>query len=296
VQEVDLKDKVAIVVGASEGIGKATAFYLASLGVNTVLAARRLDLLHEYERVLRKKFDINPLAVGVDVINDDQVANLVEVVVKKYGKIDFVVNFAGNPIGYASGDRRKPIYEQDIKHLKEIAEVDHFGSARILKYVLPHLIKRKFGRIILISSTASVYGYSEDVDYIPYKKANEGLALSTALRSKREEWGIEIYVIAPGDVFNPSTWNSYNNQERLESVRYGIIRSETVAKIVSLLFSGKLKKKYVMNVDVDESKVLDKGRYSIIKNGDVIVVDTKTIPKLLRSVNEKYIPFVPEGY
>jgi len=57
-----------------------------------------------------------------------------------------------------------------------------------------------------------------------------------------------------------------------------------------------LKKKYVMNVDVDESKILDKGRYTIIKNGDVIVVDAKTVPKLLRSVNEKYIPFVPKGY
>jgi hypothetical protein len=51
-----------------------------------------------------------------------------------------------------------------------------------------------------------------------------------------------------------------------------------------------------MNVDVDESKILDKGRYTIIKNGDVIVVDAKTVPKLLRSVNEKYIPFVPKGY
>ena len=74
------------------------------------------------------------------------------------------------------------------------------------------------------------------------------------------------------------------------------LKFTTVAKIVSLIFTGKLKKKYVMDVDLDAGKVLDKGKYAIVKNGDVIVVDAKTVPKLLRSVREKYIPFVPEGY
>ena len=106
---------------------------------------------------------------------------------------------------------------------------------------------------------------------------------------------MEFYVIAPGDVYNPSTWESYDNREKMEVVKYGIIESETVAKIVSLLLSGRLNKKYVMKVDLDKGKVLDKGRYDRIKNGDIIVVDAKTVPKLLKSVGEKYKTFVPDG-
>lgn len=296
VREVVLKGRVVIITGASAGMGKATVFYLSNLGVNTVLAARRLDLIKEYEKTLKNKFGTDPLSIQVDVTNDYDVEHLVDVAAKKYGRIDFAVSFAGNPVGYATRDRRKPIHEQDINQLKEIAEVDHFGSVRVLKYVLPYMIKQRFGRIILISSTASVYGYSEDVDYIPYKRANEGLVISSALRSIREKWGVEFYVIAPGDVFNPSTWDSYDNREKMEVLKYGIIESETVAKIVSLLLSGKLKKKYVMKVDLDKGKVLDKGSYYQIKNGDIIVIDAKTVPKLLKSVGGKYKTFVPDGF
>jgi len=67
--------------------------------------------------------------------------------------------------------------------------------------------------------------------------------MSTALRSKKENWDVKLYTLAPGDVFNPSTWNSYDEQEKVEAVKYGIIESRTVAEVVSLLFSGRLKKK-----------------------------------------------------
>jgi NADP-dependent 3-hydroxy acid dehydrogenase YdfG len=296
VREVGLRGRVAIVTGASEGMGRATVSYFSELGVNTVLAARRIEVIEEFERTLRKKFGTDPLSVQADVAKDFDVERLMKAAINKYGRIDFVVNYAGNPIGYLTRDRRKPIYEQDINQLKEIAEVDHFGSVRILKYVLPYMIGQRFGRIILISSTASVYGYSEDVNYIPYKKANEGLVISSALRSKREGWGVEFFVIAPGDVFNPSTWDSYDNDEKAETVKYGIIESRTVAKIASLILSGKLKRKYVMKVDLDRGEVLDKGRFSVLKDGDIIVVDAKTVPKLFNSVGEEYIPFVPPGF
>jgi NADP-dependent 3-hydroxy acid dehydrogenase YdfG len=180
--------------------------------------------------------------------------------------------------------------------MKEIAEVDHFGSVRVLKYALPYMIKQGSGLVIVISAITSVYGYSEDVDYIPYKRANEGLATSTALRSEREGWGVRLYTLAPGDVFNPSTWNSYSESERMESVNYGVIQSESVAKVVSWLFSGRLSQRYEMKVDVDSGRVLDEGRYVPLRNGDIIVVDAKTMPKIFQAVGEQYISFVPQGY
>jgi NADP-dependent 3-hydroxy acid dehydrogenase YdfG len=295
-KNVNLKGRTAFITGASEGMGKACSLYLSKLGVNVILAARRRELVEDLAKRIQKEFGTDPLGIKVDVTKESDVKDAIHLAKEKYGRIDFGGCFAGNPVGYVEGDRKKAIYEQNIEHLKEIAEVDHFGTIRVLKYLLPIMIRQRFGKIIVISAITSVYGYSEDVDYIPYKRANEGIALSTALRSEREKWGVELYTLAPGDVYNPSTWNSYDEKERIEAVRYGVIESSTVAKIVSWLFSGTMGKKYEMRVDLDKGVVLRKGKYSVIANGDIIVIDARTVPKLFESVGQRYGQFVPPGY
>ncbi len=291
-----LAGKVAFVTGASDGMGKATAQYLSSRGADVVMAARRLEVMEADAEEIVRKYRTNPLPLRVDVASEAEVEAAFAKVWAKYGRLDHLINFAGNPIGYARGDRKKPIHLQTLEHMKEIAEVDHFGSVRVLKHALPYMIRQGHGRIILISAITSVYGFSEDVDYIPYKRANEGLATSTALRSEREGWGVQLYTMAPGDVFNPSTWNAYDESERREALEYGVIESLTVAKIVSWVFLGRLTQRYEMRVDIDSGKVLDPGRYVPLSNGDVFVVDAKTAPRLFQSVGEPYAPFVPEGY
>lgn len=291
-----LRGKVALVTGASDGMGKATSTYLASLGCIVALAARRVDVTKAVAEEVLKKYGAEALPIRMDVSSDADVQGGIETIIERFGRLDFIANFAGNPVGYATGDRRKAVHELPISHFKEIAEVDHFGSVRILKHALPHMIERKSGKIILISAITSVYGFSEDVDYIPYKRANEGLATSTALRSLREGWGIELYTLAPGDVFNPSTWNSYDEKERAEAVKYGVVHPTMIAKVVSWIFAGRLKRKYEMKVNIDSGEVLDDGRYSKLLNGDVVVVDAKTMPKIYQEMKEPYTPFVPEGY
>jgi NADP-dependent 3-hydroxy acid dehydrogenase YdfG len=291
-----LLHKVALITGASSGMGKATAFHLSSLGADVALVARRLALVEGFSEELERKFGTSPLPLKVDMTQDQDVEGAIASTMERYGRIDLVVNFAGNPSGYASGERRLPIHEQSIAHMKEIAEVDHFGSVRILKWALPHMIRQGEGMIILISAITSVYGYSEDVDYIPYKRANEGLATSTALRSDRDGWGVKLFTLAPGDVYNPSTWEAYSEEERRESAKFGVIESESVAKVVAWLYEGRLKQSYEMKVNIDKGEVTDEGRYSPLMNGDVIVVDAKTMPKLFQEVGEPYDPFTPEGY
>jgi NAD(P)-dependent dehydrogenase (short-subunit alcohol dehydrogenase family) len=294
--EKPLSGRVAFVTGASDGMGKATSQHLSSLGADVAMAARRLDVMERDAEEIAHKYRTDPLPIKVDVASDAEVEAAVGKALGRYGRLDYVVNYAGNPIGYARGDRKKPIHLQTVEHMKEVAEIDHFGSVRVLKYALPHMIWQGHGKIILISAITSVYGFSEDIDYIPYKRANEGLATSTALRSEREGWGVQLYTMAPGDVFNPSTWNVYDEKERMEAVEYGVIESLTVAKVVSWVFSGRLKERYEMRVDIDSGRVLDPGRLVPLRNGDVFVVDAKTVPKLFQSVGEAYLPFVPEGY
>jgi NADP-dependent 3-hydroxy acid dehydrogenase YdfG len=283
-----------LITGASDGMGRATSLYLSSQGVDVALAARREEVTRNLAEEITEKFKTHPLPLSVDVTKDTDVESAIAKIMEKYERLDLVVNFAGNPAGYVSGERRKPIFEQELTHMKEIAEVDHFGSVRVLKYALPYMIKQGSGLVILISSTASVYGYSENVDYIPYKRANEGLATSTALRSEREGWGVRLHTLAPGDTFNPSTWDSYGELEKSESLEYGLISSESVAKVVSWLFSGRLSQRYEMKVDVDSGRVLDEGRYVPLRNGDIIVVDAKTMPKIFQAVGETYETFVPQ--
>lgn len=293
---VTMGGRVALVTGASDGMGRATSFHLSSLGVNVAMAARRVELVEGYADEMAQRHKTDPLPLKVDVTSDESVSGALTKIWEHYGRLDFVINFAGNPAGYASGDRKKPIHLQTLAHMKEVAEVDHFGSVRVLKHSMPYMIGQRWGKVILISAITSVYGFSEDVDYIPYKRANEGLATSTALRSEREGWGVQLYTMAPGDVFNPSTWNAYDEAERREAVEYGVIESSTVAKVVAWVFSGRLRERYEMRVEIDSGKILDPGRYVPLRNGDVFVVDAKTVPWLFRSVGEEYKPFTPEGY
>ena len=289
-------ENVAFITGASSGMGKETSFYLSSLGMDVALAARSSEEITKSAGIIAERYGTKPIALKVDVTDDGEVEAAFEEAVERYGGVGLVVNYAGNPIGYATRDRRKPIYEQTLAHMKDIAEVDHFGSVRVLKYALPYMIRQHGGMAVLISAISSVYGYSEDVDYIPYKRANEGLATSTALRSDRDGWGVQLYTLAPGDVFNPSTWDSYNEEERRGAVDYGIMESESVAKVVSWLYAGRLKRRYEMKVNLDTSEVIDEGRYVPLKNGDVVVVDAKTVPKLFAAAGESYEVFVPDGY
>ncbi len=138
-------NKVALITGASSGIGKATAIAPAREGAVAVLAARRegalRDVADEIERAGGKAF-----VAPVDVSSADQVRRMVADVVAEYGRIDILFNNAGiSMVGRIDGD-------DFIDNTRKMFEIDYLGTVHVLKEVLPVMRRQRSGHIMNMSS------------------------------------------------------------------------------------------------------------------------------------------------
>ena len=175
-------NKTALVTGASAGIGKATAIYLAQNGYNVYGAARRTEKMEDL-----KNFGIKP--VSLDVSKDESLVTCVEQILKSEGRIDILINSAGS--GYYGALEDMPI--DDAKYQ---LDVNLFGVARLIQLVLPSMRKNKYGKIVNISSVGGKVTLPMGAWYHASKFAIEGL--SDALRKEVKSFGIDVIVIEPG--------------------------------------------------------------------------------------------------
>ena len=188
---VEMKNKVAIVTGASSGIGSATAARLANVGVNVVLAARRQERLED----LRQKLQANDkkcLVVPTDVSKRVEVDNLVDQAYKTFGQVDYYINNAGV----------MPLSFMDKGHVEEwerMVDVNIKGVLYGIAAILPRFKQQKSGHIVNVGSIAGRRIYPGGAVYCATKYAVR--AISEGLR--RELAGkddIRITNIAPGAV------------------------------------------------------------------------------------------------
>ena len=297
-----LSGNVAFITGASDGMGKATSFFLSSLGVNVVLCACRKDLLEQYAAQIQSQFRTDPLVLSLDVTKVEEISKAVEEATMKFGMIHFVCNFAGYSAAYGMREfralnqndlLREEIQSKWKKELALVDDIDHKGTVRVNDAIQPLMKEQGEGVILNISAITSVYNYPYEAAYVNAKHANEEDAANRAKESDAKGWGIRAYSIAPGDVYTSTTWDAYDENEKVDALGYGIIKSETIAKTVSWLLEGTLNQKWDMQVDLETSRVSDEGRLLPLRNGDVVVVDAKTAPKLYALMDQEYYPFVP---
>ena len=185
-----MKEKVAIITGASKGMGKAGALILAENGFKVALAARSEELLQE----LKSKIDQNggdALIIPTDVSDEDSVKQLIQRILEHYGTIDVLVNNAG--VGYfARAD------EFTVDDYDNIFDVNVKGVFLATKYTVPHMISKKSGQIINIASVAGKNGFKSGTLYSASKHAVVGYTWS--LREDLKEFGIKVSVVCPGSV------------------------------------------------------------------------------------------------
>jgi short-subunit dehydrogenase len=174
--------KTVLVTGASSGIGKATAIYLAQNGYKVYGAARRIEKMEEL-----KEFAISP--IYLDLNNEESFVACIEQILKETGNIDILINNAGS--GYYGALEDMPI--SDAKYQME---VNVFAVARLIQLVLPTMRKNKYGKIVNISSIGGKVTLPMGVWYHASKFAIEGL--SDALRKEVKSFGIDVIVIEPG--------------------------------------------------------------------------------------------------
>ncbi len=176
--------KVILITGASAGIGKETAKYLAEQGHTVYAAARRVEKMQDLT-----KFGVKILAM--DVTDDATMINGVNEILKNENRIDVLVNNAG----YGSYGALEDVPISEAKHQ---FEVNIFGLARLTQLALPQMRKQSSGTIINVSSMGGRFGEPHGAWYHASKFALEGL--SDSLRMELKQFGINVIVIQPGSI------------------------------------------------------------------------------------------------
>jgi 3-oxoacyl-[acyl-carrier protein] reductase len=181
---------VALVTGASRGIGRATAEGLASEGAHAVLVARSGDRLVETIRELSASGLKASMEVA-DITDVAQAFRVVESTVARRGRLDILVNNAG--VGHF-----KSVLEMSVGEFDEMWNLNMRAVFAMTKAVLPHMIKARTGAIVNISSLAGKNSFKGGTGYCATKWALRGFASSLMLEVR--EYNIRVVTIFPGSV------------------------------------------------------------------------------------------------
>lgn len=213
-----LRGQVAIVTGASRGIGLAIAHKLAEQGMQLVLIGSSSDI----QRVGEQLKDVKTFQA--DVSNEQQMNEVVEATIATFGRIDLLVNNAG--IGVF-----KPVEETTVEEWKRLFEVNVQGVFIGTKAVLPQMKKQRSGTIITISSDVGRYTIANGSAYTATKYAVQGFSGSVAQEVR--PYGIRVGTINPGMV---DTYFANSTQGLPEKAEW--LKAEDVAEAVVYMASA----------------------------------------------------------
>jgi short-subunit dehydrogenase len=189
-KKLPFRENVTIITGASFGLGRELAQQLADQGAWLALAARDANRLGEVAVECSRR-GARAIVIPTDVSKQSQCANLIERTVAEYGKIDTLVNNAGQSM-FARFDELR-----DLRVLEALMQVNYFGSVYCTFQALPYLKATK-GRIVSICSLAGKTGVPTRTGYSASKHAIAGFC--EALRVECEKDGVTVTVIFPGFV------------------------------------------------------------------------------------------------
>lgn len=194
VTEIERLDgKVAVITGASKGIGKAIAFALAAAGAKVVLAARTRETLEQVAAKLREN-GADALAVPTDVTNVDAVKRLIQQTLDVYQHVDILINNAG--IGHFG-----PVLDFDPDDWDTVLNSNLKAVYLCAKYALPSMLERGDGQIINVLSIAAKVAFQASSAYCAAKAG--ALALTKVLASEVRQQNIRVTAVLPGSVHTP---------------------------------------------------------------------------------------------
>lgn len=228
--------KVAIVTGASSGIGRVTAVALAKEGIRVSLAARRDKEGEETLRLLKESGG-EGIFVRTDVSNENDVRSLVEKTVKTFGRLDYAFNNAGaveDPAPFAS--KTSSLFDK-------IMNVNVKGTWLSMKYEIPQMLKNGGGALVNNSSVFGVIANPQLPLYTASKHAVLGLTKAAALEYAKA--GIRINAIAPGAIETEMMEQSIGNDKQLREALVALHpigrpgKPEEIANAVIWLLSDK---------------------------------------------------------
>lgn len=202
----DLTGKVALVTGASRGLGQYMARALARAGADLVITSRRMEDLAVFQREV-EGLGRSALPVALDVREYDSIQRAVETAHAHYGRIDILVNNAGLNV-------RKPALEVTWDDWNLVLDTNLRGAFFVAQAVAKRMIPRGYGRIVNIGSVTTVFGYSGITPYCASRGGMKQMTMSLA-----DEWGphgITVNCLAPGWFRTAQTAPLYENQAWVE--------------------------------------------------------------------------------
>lgn len=180
-----VKNKVVVITGASSGIGRALAKEFALLEAKLSLGARRIEKLNELREELP---ETEILICKTDVSSEVDCRMLMEETIRRYGQIDVLINNAGISM-------RALFEEAELDVIRQLMDVNFFGTVYCTKYALPHLLKTK-GSLVGIISIAGYVGLPGRTGYSASKFAIRGFM--DTIRIENLKKGLHVLVAAPG--------------------------------------------------------------------------------------------------
>jgi NAD(P)-dependent dehydrogenase (short-subunit alcohol dehydrogenase family) len=220
-----LAGKVAIVTGASRGIGAATAFAFAQSGAKVVLAARDEEALKLVAEQINGA-GLVAVSVPTDVTDPHSMERLVDITLEKFHRLDAAFNNAG------SGHMPTPLAELDVEQFDQALAVNAKGTFLSMKYEIPAMLKTGGGSIVNMSSTAGLQGVNGIAGYVAGKHAVIGLTKAAAMDYAKQN--VRVNAVAPGPILTERTVGVIAPDQAMFAVPVGRIGNREEVAVVAV--------------------------------------------------------------
>ena len=246
-----VKDKVAIVTGGGGAIGREISKLLATEGARVMVAD---IIIEEANKVVSeiKKSGNTALAVSVDTTNVEDVKKMAKATLDNFGQIDILVNVAGGSTGPSVKTKIDFFAQSSEERGQEIINLNLLGMLNCARSVINHMMERRSGKIVSISSTSGTIGMLKGVEYSAAKAGIIGF--TKALAKEAAPYGINVNCVSPGIVGTPRVLAMAPERigEWEKGVKLGrLAKPEEIASVVLFLVSDESSYITGQNIIVD---------------------------------------------
>ena len=204
-----LADRVALVTGGSRGIGRAVVELLASFGSHVAVNYAKDKAAAETTVNVALTNGVQALAIQADVSHIDQSERLLKETVARFGRVDFLICNAGIWEGGPVESISEELWDKTI-------DINLKGTWSVCRAAVPHMKQQRFGRIIIVSSTAGQRGEANVSNYAASKGGQ--ISLTKSLAPELAAFGINVNCVAPGWVATEMTANALVDKNNLDSI------------------------------------------------------------------------------